>query len=225
MSGFSSDGTGIMLLNSQIKKQMPELNIPDRSKKVAKIWSEMDQKQRESLRSKAQTEWICDPKRKEYKLGSSSSSVSTKTSSVFDTSVPFVQFPDQMRTRNLFIYPNLHANAERFHRIFGDEDSPSIVSNLQLMRRVLAEELSNQSSDIPLKHQDTSIDSVNKLSRLITANNSMKSRRKRLRDFAARDTDEWEGSGKSIFKKALVAVEDEIFAIRKETHPKRLQKL
>ena len=222
-AGTTVSGAGIMLLNSQLKKEMPELSISDRSQKVAKIWSEMDQKQRDSLQCKAKSEWICDPKRKEFRSGNSSCTISTKISSVFDTSLPFVQFRNKSRIRNLFLFPNFHANAQRCNRICVKEESSSMISNLQMMRRVLAQKLSDESSSIPVRRQDNSSDGADRKRAISSANEIRKLRRKRLRNFAGIDSDGWDGSGDAdgLFNKALVAVEDEVFEIEKELHSKK----
>ena len=223
INGSTVSGAGIMLLNSQLKKEMPDLSMSDRSQKVAKIWSEMDQKQRDSLQFQAKLDWICDPKRKEYRSGNSPCQISTKTSSVFDTSLPFVHFRSKSRIRNLLLYPNFHANAERSNRMNINEESSTMISNLQMMRRILAQKLSDESSSIPAQRLHKYPDSDNKRRVNSTSNEIRKSRRKRLRNFARIDSDGWEGSGDAdgLFNKALVAVEDEVLAIEKELYSKR----
>jgi hypothetical protein len=58
-------GSGIMFLNAQIKKEYPKMSINERSKKVSEIWSFMNRTEKDRYGLKGNTEWICDPNRKQ----------------------------------------------------------------------------------------------------------------------------------------------------------------
>ena len=228
MSNFSARGSGILLLNSQIKKTMPHLSITERAKEVTGIWSKLDKNKRDDMCHRGRSEWICDPDRKEFAAGAIADSY--EMISMFDSSIPLVQFQDGGHTKRIFIRANgddgmmgeknfaksgisgRPTTGSSSSSSSGGVHEASTHSNLQLMRRVLAEELSHQSSDIPEKYMKGSRNTAE----MITFNESIKKRRKRLRSFAAKGTEGWSGTIEEVFDRAQEAIEADMLQMKKK---------
>ena len=138
-----------MLLNKQIKKEMPYLSIQERSEQVTSIWSGMSKNERDLMRLQGETEWVCNPKRKEKppNMFSFQDSVGNARS-ILSTSIPFVQFPLGPELELSFAHGTENRDTLKNH-------TEVITSNLQILRKVVAEELSHESSEI-------SIDEINR---------------------------------------------------------------
>jgi hypothetical protein len=182
------DGSGIMFLNSQIKKEYPNMSINERSKKVSEIWSFMSEKEKEKYGLKGNTEWICDPNRKQIdectepciiKLKSDEHDEESEScgNGFDDAAISLLQFPNNVYLKKRFLQPQNDL-------INKDKESSSTSANLQLLRQVIAQQLSEQSSKIPLSDsfviRNVDIDKVKVI------NERSKQRVKRLRNFAAK---------------------------------------
>ena len=89
-------GSGIMSLNCQIKRRMPQLSIDDRSRLVTDTWSNMSKDERTDMMSTGFRQWTCDPYRKEISTITESLdaySASKLHASTFHTSIPLIQLP------------------------------------------------------------------------------------------------------------------------------------
>jgi hypothetical protein len=65
MSSSSAYGSGIMLLNSQVKTERPDLNIKERSELVTEMWHNLTRKEKNEMNESGASKWICDPARRE----------------------------------------------------------------------------------------------------------------------------------------------------------------
>jgi hypothetical protein len=112
----STDGSGIMFLNSQIKKEYPEMSINERSKKVSEIWLFMNEKEKEKYGLKGNTEWICDPNRKGIDDCIEPCIINLKSDELHeesescgngfdDTTIPLLQFPNNVYHKKRFLQP------------------------------------------------------------------------------------------------------------------------
>jgi uncharacterized protein (UPF0335 family) len=177
-------GAGIMLLNSQIKKRLPQISIDDRSKLAVDVWSKMTDDEREDLRSEGYKGWICDPRRKE--ITSCPEPLDTYTSNAlhrvtFQKSISLVELPPTGQFKTVLL--NLQTDSNR------TSDNPPISlssrDNLQTIARAFAEEVSTLSADIPEIYQAASMATIDSKERIAVVVKKMQKRRERLRAYAA----------------------------------------
>eukprot|EP00596_Hydrurales_sp_CCMP1899_P002608 CAMPEP_0119054462 /NCGR_PEP_ID=MMETSP1177-20130426/75082_1 /TAXON_ID=2985 /ORGANISM="Ochromonas sp, Strain CCMP1899" /LENGTH=267 /DNA_ID=CAMNT_0007034697 /DNA_START=67 /DNA_END=870 /DNA_ORIENTATION=- len=198
-------GSGIMFLNAQIKKEYPKMSINERSKKVSEIWSFMNRAEKDRYGLKGNTEWICDPNRKQIDDRKEAciinlkpdedevneDSESSENENIIDkTAISLLEFPNNLSIKKRFLQPQTDS----------DIDKESTSANLHCIRQVIAQQVSEQSSTIPVSNsfinRNVDIDKVKII------NERSKLRVKRLRTFAAKG--EWKESGENLFQNALI---------------------
>lgn len=177
-------GAGIMMLNSQIKKRLPQISIDERSKLAVEVWSKMNSEEHKDLRSEGFKGWICDPRRKEFASGTEPLDAYTKNALhriTFQKSISFVELPPTGKFKTVLL--NLQTDSNRKH------DNPilshSSRENLQTISRALAEEVSTLSADIPQIYQGTSMATIDSKERIAAVVKKMQKRSERLRAYAA----------------------------------------
>ena len=182
-------GSGIMLLNNQIKSRMPQLSIDDRSRLVTDIWSNMSKDERTDMMSHGFREWICDPHRKEISTATDSLEAYTKSrlhASTFHTSIPFIQLPKSRVFRSALLTRDSKA-------IKAAEISEAATGALNTMKRAIAEELSTYSEEPPdIYLKKSKADTIYR-DRIRVVAEKGKKIRKRLRAYSALNSHESPG--------------------------------
>jgi hypothetical protein len=190
-------GSGIMLLNSQIKKRLPQISIDERSKLAVDVWSKMNNDEREDLRSEGYKGWICDPRRKE--ITSSTDPLDTYTKNAlhrvtFQKPISLVELPPTGQLKTVLL--NLQTDSNRI------SDNPPIShssrDNLQTIARAFAEEVSMLSTDIPQIYQAASMAAIDSKERIAAVVKKMQKRRGRLRAYAAESSNKSKTTGEII---------------------------
>ena len=139
-------GSGIMSLNCQIKRRMPQLSIDDRSRLVTDIWSNMSKDERTDMMSSGFREWICDPNRKEISTTMDSLdaySASKLHASTFHTSIPLIQLPK----KGVFKSALLARDSKSTVRDVAISEAATHA--FDMMKRKIAKELSTYSEKPP----------------------------------------------------------------------------
>lgn len=177
-------GAGIMLLNSQIKKRLPQISIDERSKLAVEVWSKMNNDEHKDLRSEGFKGWICDPRRKEIASGPEPLDTYTKNTlhrTTFQKSISLVELPPKGKFMRGLL--NLQTDSNRI------SDNPPLShssrENLQTIARAFAEEVSMLSADIPQIYQVKSMATIDSKERIAAVVKKMQKRSERLRAYAA----------------------------------------
>ena len=189
-------GSGIMSLNNQIKRRMPQLSIDDRSRLVTDIWSNMSKDERTDMMSHGFREWICDPHRIEISTTTDSLEAYAKSklhASTFHTSIPFIQLPKSRVFRSALLTRDSKA-------IKGSEISEAATGALNTMKRAIAKELSTYSEEPPdIYLKKSKADTIYR-DRIRAVADKGKKKRKRLRAYSALSIHE---SARRILEKSL----------------------
>lgn len=203
-TGSALAGTGIMLLNSQIKKRLPDLSIDDRSKMVTEIWSNMSDEETRNLTLHGSRGWICDPHRKEFSIIDTSIDSYSKNilhRTMLHTTIPFLQLVSGGVVRAALLDRPPKSDEQRMY---------AAHEAVHIMREVLSDEVAKVSTDIPAKYLTSKSDAVNS-GRIKKIVERMHRRRKRLRHFAANRSRNSDISNKGNIEKYVRVIKDLAF--------------
>lgn len=205
-------GSGIMLLNCQIKRRLPDLSIDDRSKMVTEIWSTISDEESGYLMSHASRGWICDPHRKEFSTNDiliDSYSRNALHRATLHRTIPFIQLASGGVVRTALL-----------DRPTKNDKNMTAAARptLQIIREVLADEVSKVSEGIPARYLKSESDTANS-GRVRKVVERMDRRRKRLRCFAAKGSRNKDVSNTSNIEKCVAAIKD-LACARKSTFRK-----
>ena len=190
-----------MLLNSQIKKRLPDLSIDDRSKMVIEIWSNMSDEETRDLTLHGTRGWICDPHRKEFSIIDNSIDSYSKNvlhRTMLHTTIPFIQLVSGGVVRAALLDRPMKNDEQKMY---------AAHETVHVMREVLADEVAKVSADIPARYLTSKSDAINS-GRIKNVIERMHRRRKRLRHFAAKGLRNSGISNKSNIEKCVRVMKD-----------------
>lgn len=177
-------GSGIMMLNTQIKKRLPELSIDERSKLAVDVWSKMSDEEHEDLLSQGLKGWICEPRRKEFSTSFDKLESYVKNHQhrvTFQKSVSLVEVPHSGMFKSVLI--NLQTDSKLLANNY--PISAASRDDMQTIARALAEEVSTLSAEIPESYQSKSKATTDKKERVALVVKKMNNRKERLKAYAA----------------------------------------